>query len=410
VDWQGVRALASDLELQRATIANQVATIDAGEALDLMWRFLGLAQTVYERCDDSNGIVGGVFSDACQDLGSLAEAAKPESEALAGRIYAALNENDYGQYDGLIAILAPSLGEQGLRLLKGMFEALAQEPDEEPASEDREVIGWSSSGPIYADELTARRRRSTVGSALRDIADALGDVDGYIAQFDEQGRKAPGIAAGIARRLLDARRAHQALETLEAAAKEYPGRVFLEWEEAYIDVLDVLGRHDEAQSYRWKSFSQTLNDVRLKAYLKRLPDFDDVEAEERALTYALTYPNVHQALSFLVSWPALEHAAKLTLARAGEIDGDHYYLLSPAAEKLVGKYPLAATILRRAMIDFALEKARSKRYPHAAKHLQECESIVAQIKDFGTVETHFEYVTRLKARHGRKSGFWSQLR
>src|SRR5436190_311644 len=54
VDWQGVRALASDLELQRATIANQVAMIDAGEALDLMWRFLGLAQTVYERCDDSN--------------------------------------------------------------------------------------------------------------------------------------------------------------------------------------------------------------------------------------------------------------------------------------------------------------------------------------------------------------------
>jgi hypothetical protein len=112
---------------------------------------------------------------------------------------------------------------------------------------------------------------------------------------------------------------------------------------------------------------------------------------------------------FLVSWPALDHAARLTLARAAEIDGDHYYILSPAAEKLEGKHPLAATILRRAMIDFALEKARSKRYSHAAKHLQECESLVAQIRDFGTFETHLEYVARLKARHGRKSGFWGLL-
>jgi hypothetical protein len=63
------------------------------------------------------------------------------------------------------------------------------------------------------------------------------------------------------------------------------------------------GRNGDAQTYRWKSYFQSLNTTRLKAFLKRLPDFDDVEAEEHALTHALTYPSVHQALLFLTSWP-----------------------------------------------------------------------------------------------------------
>ena len=202
-------------------------------------------------------------------------------------------------------------------------------------------------------------------------------------------------------------RAEEALEALEAVDKDRERWIPFEWEETYIDVLDALGRNGDAQTYRWKSYLQSLNATRLKAFLKRLPDFDDVEAEEHALTHALTYPSVHQALLFLTSWPALEQAAKLTLSRAEELDGNHYEVLTPAAEKLEGKYPLAATILRRAMIDFALEKARSKRYRHTARHLLECESLVGQIEDFGAFETHSDYVAQLKAQHGRKSGFWS---
>src|SRR5260370_9462979 len=41
-DWRKVRALATDLETQRRAIVEQVAKIDAGEALDLMWRFMEL--------------------------------------------------------------------------------------------------------------------------------------------------------------------------------------------------------------------------------------------------------------------------------------------------------------------------------------------------------------------------------
>jgi hypothetical protein len=82
VDRRSCRGVAADLETQRRTIVEQVAKIDADEALELMWRFMDLAPSVQERCDDSDGVIGGVFSLACRDLGPLAQAAKPDPIAL----------------------------------------------------------------------------------------------------------------------------------------------------------------------------------------------------------------------------------------------------------------------------------------------------------------------------------------
>src|SRR3954449_2811498 len=66
VDWQGVRSLAGDLDLQRSAIVETVAKVDAAEAFDLLWCFMALAPAVFDRCDDSSGIVSGVFRQACR--------------------------------------------------------------------------------------------------------------------------------------------------------------------------------------------------------------------------------------------------------------------------------------------------------------------------------------------------------
>ena len=145
----------------------------------------------------------------------------------------------------------------------------------------------------------------------------------------------------------------------------------------------------------------------LRAYLNRLPDFDDVKAEEKALDYAQRSRNLLQALSFLVSWPALNRAANLMLQRSDELDGDHYEILTPAAEALAGNHPLAATLVLRAMIDFSLKNNRSSRYRHAARHLLDCSSLVSAIEDFGRFEPHEVYEARLRREHRRKSSFWS---
>jgi hypothetical protein len=145
----------------------------------------------------------------------------------------------------------------------------------------------------------------------------------------------------------------------------------------------------------------------LREYLKRLPDFDDFEAEQRALDYAERYGSLLQAISFLISWPALDRAARMVTKRAKELDGNHHETLTPAAEALSAKYPFAATLLLRAMIDFSLTQSRSSRYGHAARHLRDCAGIAANVASYEPFETHDAYVARLRREHGRKSGFWN---
>jgi hypothetical protein len=60
VDWHRRKALVTDLETQRQAIA-QVAKVDAAEALDLLWRFMALANSIFNRCDDSSGSVIAAF-------------------------------------------------------------------------------------------------------------------------------------------------------------------------------------------------------------------------------------------------------------------------------------------------------------------------------------------------------------
>jgi len=347
-----------------------------------------------------------VFENACASLGPLAQCAKADPVALADRVFSALLQNNYGQYDGLIGVLADPLGAAGLERLKQKVLELAAAPVETPPESERRIVGIAMRGPIYADEIEASGRKSAVRLALQDIADAQGDVDGFIALYDKATAQVPRIAAEIARRLLAAGRADEALRRLDAAARRDGDWSDFDWEDARIEVLDALNRGEEAQAQRLSCFERALSAPHLRGYLKRLADFEDVEAEERALDHAMDHRSVLKALSFLTRWPAVERAARVALARASELNGDHYEILSPAADALAEKHPLAATVLLRAMIDFTLTKGRSSRYEHAARHLSECAALAAAIADYRGVEAHDAYAARIRAQHARKHGFW----
>ena len=408
INWRRVKTLKSDLETQRLVIVHTIASGDPDEALEVLWRFMGLARSIFERCDDSNGTIADVFRQACIDLGALASAAKPDPLLLAKQAFGSLQSNDYGQYDHLIENLSPALGGEGLDRLKSLFDEWAKTPIDESRHAERVVIGWGSNGPVYEDDLSLRQRDMTIRMALEQIADAQGDADAFIAQQSQQARSAPMIAAEIAQRLLRAGRADEAWDAINRVETKGKQTAF-EWENVRVEVLETLGRQEEAQAFRWQCFEQSLNEQHLRAFLKRLPDFDDIEAEENAFDFVTRFPDVHQALAFLVSWPAFDKAAKLVVARAFELDGDYYELLTPAAEQLQEKHPLAAIIVLRAMIDVALDRGKSSRYRHAARHLIECQRLSAMVSDFGALASHADYIASLEGKHGKKAGFWAAV-
>jgi hypothetical protein len=139
-------------------IVDRVASSRPDLALDLMWRFMSLADSVFNRVDDSNGTVGDVFRSACDDLAKLASEAKPDPETLAARAFAAITDNGYGVFDDLVKIVFPALGETGVARLKSKLDAALAGC---PARHDR--------------------RADCLRRALQDLASAEGNVDGYIA-------------------------------------------------------------------------------------------------------------------------------------------------------------------------------------------------------------------------------------
>ena len=411
VDRRHTRALARDLDTQRHAIAGPIASEDPAESLSMMWRFLSLSNPVLDRCDDSDGAVANVFWEAVDDLVRIAEATQPEPEALADRVLEAITANRYGQYDSLIRVLAPMLGDAGLEHLRQGVTSLSEEPVHKPDDGERKIIGYGLGGPLYADDLAETSRRHTVRAALTDIADAQGDADAYAAQYDDAQRRVPGIAADIARRLLNADRAAEALEVVDAADSER-GRGYwsgFEWDDTRIDALEALGCPEDAQQHRWTCFERFLSTAHLKAYLRGLSDFDAIGAEEQALDHAQRFSNPYGALTFLTSWPDLDGAAKFVTGRVDELSGNYYEYLVPAAEALADRHPLAATLVLRVMIDFALEKGRSGRYAHAARHLAECANLAHGIEEFSPFETHADYESRLRREHGRKWSFWDLM-
>jgi hypothetical protein len=410
IEWHKVKAINADLETQRSTIVTVVAADDPKEAFDLIWQLLTVADSIFERSNSGDSAFLETFHQACADAGVIARSAGIGIDVLADRVFTALQDNDHGQYDPLIAEMVPALGKDGLDRLKSLLVQWANEAEEKPADADREVFGWGGNGPVYGGEIYAKHRQLTARIALQEIADAQNDVDAFIAQQPEGTLTAPTVATEIAGRLLLAGRAEEALKILDAA--DHRGRFELpfEWQRARVEALDALGRGEEAQAYQWQCFEQSLNGEHLRAFLRRLPDFDDIEAEEKAFAFAHGFPDIHRALAFFLVWPAAAEAAKLVSRRQAELDGNLYELMTPAAEMLQEKYPLAATILLRAMIGFALDYGRSSRYRHAARHLVECALLAPHIDDFGSARPHDSYVVELKRQHGKKHGFWSLVR
>lgn len=68
-----------------------------------------MANSIFARCDDSGGRVGDVIDFVLTRLGPIAEVAGAAPDTLADPTYDALIANDYGQYRGVIEILAPAL-------------------------------------------------------------------------------------------------------------------------------------------------------------------------------------------------------------------------------------------------------------------------------------------------------------
>ncbi|MFY8149316.1 MAG: DUF6880 family protein [Prochlorococcaceae cyanobacterium] len=369
--------LLTELEGHRATITGRILQEAPAQAYELHWQLLELSEGIFDRCHDGSGTLSAYFQRVLEALPATVAAARPAPEAVAERIAEALMEaNGYRQLDRLLGLLAEPLGQEGLEALRGEFR------------------------------VRGTPERSAVMLA---IADAMGDVDAFAGSFSPEDLRRPSVAAAVAERLMAAGRAEEALAVLDGVDQEGLARLGAMVRRPRIEALEALGRREEAQQQRWQGFLEDLDAGLLREYLRRLADFEDVEAEEQALDRALGHGNPRAALAFLLAWPDLRRAAELVLRQPDAWDGENFALYGKAAEQLEASHPLAATVLLRALITFALEESRPKRYRYAAGHLRHCAALAPRIEHWHHLPTHQAFEDDLQVRFWRRIGFWQEV-
>ena len=99
----------------------------------------------------------------------------------------------------------------------------------------------------------------------------------------------------------------------------------------------------------------------------------------------------------------------LARERLAALDGRLYEVLRPAAEALEQKFPESASLLYRRMIESVLDRGSSKQYQYAARDLLSCARLAPHLPAPGSIESHADFVARLRTAHGRKYGFWGLI-
>ena len=377
VNWRRYKDFVRELDLTRRAIAGKLAELDPALALPLLVRLADLHGGVFDRANDAKGELAALFAQAVDDAAKIApRAALADSRALGDQLFDLVAHGRADIAAGLLTAVTPALSAQGIATLRHQVET----------------------------ELSRRpRAHSGLRAAAQALADAMDDVDGYIGYFTPTQLVLPPIGAKVARRLLKAGRIEEAIAALHRSAPRAPAKGPLtfqapdggEWDEVHIELLEAQGETAAAQEARWARFEATLSPDRLRDYLKRLPDFDDVVAEDRALDYAASYRDAHAALKFLLEWPALNLAAKLAVERQDELKAHDLGLLAEGGRLLAGRHPLAATVLLRKVVLDIARHARGEDYKAAQTLLLEAASLAPAI-DGEDIESHAAFARQVE--------------
>lgn len=401
IEWDKARTFADELRSLTDTITSELGPAAPALAIDRLLRFIATHEQVFERVDDSSGRVQDVYCQAISATGDLAHSlAGSEADLLPEKIMIALGESTHGYLADVTEAVAAHLPQDSLARWDGdLNDAIAEREAEEAA---RKPDGW-----FYSMTSQWAAMRQTLAAARRDL-------DLLIAL---ELKKKPHMqdTLGIAAQLLEAGRSAEALEWVRKPGRRTfgeaddglsPERVSLE-----ARILDATGDRSAAQALRWRCFEARLHADILREHLKQLPDFEDIEIEERAHAFALEKAEPEVALQFFLDWPRLDLAAKLIEAHPHRWDGGDWHTLPKVASLLEHDHPLAATILYRALLDNILDRARSKAYGRGAKYLGKLGLLAGEadpISPSGMVD-HVTYLAKLKTTHPRKSGFWARV-
>jgi hypothetical protein len=388
------RSLVAEVNALRGDIVDVIAPKDATAATGLLYRMAETGPAIARRAPPPREEMTAWQEAVLADLVDLWARLPPAPPQDVVELAVSGCTRDDGNAPAVAAILAPVLGETGLRQVRARLTAELKSLPADPRGGR-----WGTAGRnAYRSGMRAMLLRRRLG----EIADLLGDVDGYIALEKAQPRPQVNVRA-IVERLLKAGRAEEALRWLDDG--RYHNRL-IPTLDLRLSALEVLGREDDAQTLRWQQFERNLDRDMLREYLRRLPDFTDFEAERRAMEHVLTHKSATDALSFLIAWPDWDSAARLVRERHGDFGATPPDVLLTAVEALRERHPSEAVGLARLAVLSVLRRGLAALFERAARVLADCATYAPPAWLGSAPETHEAFVDRLRQDYRRHYAFW----
>ncbi len=66
-------------------------------------------------------------------------------------------------------------------------------------------------------------------------------------------------------------------------------------------------------------------------------------------------------------------------------------------------------MLYRRLVESVLDRASSKQYWYAARNLKTCVDLAPRLPPPGTIESHAQFLARLRNSRARKNGLWDLM-
>ncbi len=348
-----VPRVAADLEEIAGSIGRLVRSGHPETALDLIVEMASLAWHRLDSADDRDGALSAVVRRLLEVwTRGWAEVPSRDRQSLARELFGWLMEDAGGMTVGLVRDAKLALGPIGLETLASLLRpVLERRLASRPAHLD---TGQNSFDPVI----------SRVRSALRETAEARGQLDEYLSLCDPAGLDGAELVAS-AERFAHAGQVTEALRWLESGRPRTIGSARAALEDLRVALLVRLDRRREANEVAWQSFAAEPSPNAFRRLLATVAENERGEWRRRALDHAEAAADASAYVDVCMEAEDIERLVHRLDAEPAFVLSAEAMTLMRAATRLDAKVPWATARFSVQLASRHLADGNARRYDEA---------------------------------------------
>lgn len=352
-----VPRVAADLQEIAASILRLTQGGNPERALDLL---LEVAWLAWQRRDDADDRDGALIAVVRQLLGEWirgwSQLAARDRQKLARELFGWMMEDGGSVTGGLILEGKSALGPIGLDTLGALLRPLVQR-----RIDGRPAFALADEGDF--DPLLER-----LHAALRETAEARGQLDEFIATCDAEGMHGGEIVAAT-QRLAAAGQLNEALRWSERGRRRARGSARHELDDLRIALLTRLDRRREANEAAWEMFVAEPGAAALRRLVATAGDGERHDWRRRALDHVESTADASAVLDVCLEADDLERLAHRLDSAPNFVLSADASLLERFAARADGRIPWAAARVALHLSSRLLAAGDAKHYGKARQLL-----------------------------------------